>query len=32
MLEDVAAGRISDFRMIIRGKQRATHSDRERVN
>lgn len=32
MLADVAAGRISDFRMIIRGQQRATHSDRERVS
>lgn len=32
MLLDVAAGRISDFRMIIRGQQRATHSDSERVS
>lgn len=32
MLADVAAGRISDFRMIIRGQQRATHSDSERVS
>ncbi len=26
-LDEVAAGRLSDFRMIIRGRQRATHSD-----
>jgi len=32
VLADVAAGRISDFRMIIRGQQRATHSDNERVS
>lgn len=32
MLAEVAAGRIADFRMIIRGQQRATHSDRERVS
>lgn len=32
MMLDVAAGRISDFRMIIRGLQRATHSDSERVS
>ena len=32
MLADVAAGHISDFRMIIRGQQRATHSDSERVS
>lgn len=32
MIRDVAAGRISDFRMIIRGLQRATHSDSERVS
>jgi len=32
MLEDVAAGRIADFRMIIRGQQRTTHSDSERVS
>lgn len=31
-LADVAAGRISDFRMIIRGQQRATHSDNENVS
>lgn len=27
MLRDVEAGKIADFRMIIRGQQRATHSD-----
>lgn len=27
MLDDVRAGRFSDFRMIIRGQQRTTHSD-----
>ena len=32
MLSDVAAGRISDFRMIIRGQQRATHSDSEKLS
>lgn len=32
IIHDVAAGRISDFRMIIRGRQRATHSDSERVS
>ncbi|MEW6669659.1 MAG: site-specific DNA-methyltransferase [Thermodesulfobacteriota bacterium] len=32
MLADVAVGCISDFRMIIRGQQRATHSDSERVS
>jgi DNA modification methylase len=32
VLADVAAGRISDFRMIIRGQQRATHSDKEKVS
>ena len=31
-LADVAAGVISDFRMIIRGQQRATHSDSETVS
>jgi site-specific DNA-methyltransferase (adenine-specific) len=31
-LADVAAGRISDFRMIIRGQQRTTHSDSVRVS
>jgi DNA modification methylase len=32
MLEEVRNGRISDFRMIIRGQQRTTHSDSERVS
>ena len=32
MLLDVASGRISDFRMIIRGQQRTTHSDSEKVS
>lgn len=32
VLSDVAEGRISDFRMIIRGQQRATHSDSEKVS
>jgi DNA modification methylase len=32
VLLDVQEGRISDFRMIIRGQQRATHSDSERVS
>jgi len=32
MLADIAAGLVSDFRMVIRGQQRATHSDSERVS
>jgi DNA modification methylase len=32
VLLDVQEGRISDFRMIIRGQQRTTHSDSERVS
>lgn len=32
MLADVAEGRVSDFRMIIRGQQRTTHSDSEKVS
>ena len=32
MLADVAAGKSSDFRMIIRSQQRATHSDNEKVS
>lgn len=32
ILDDVRIGRLSDFRMIIRGEQRATHSDSERVS
>ncbi len=31
-LEEVRLGKLSDFRMIIRGQQRATHSDSERVS
>lgn len=29
---DIQEGRLSDFRMIIRGQQRATHSDSEKVS
>ncbi|MFN8545531.1 MAG: site-specific DNA-methyltransferase [Candidatus Binatia bacterium] len=32
LLEDVRAGKLADFRMIIRGQQRTTHSDSERVS
>lgn len=32
MLAEMALGRVSDFRMIIRGQQRATHSDSEKVS
>jgi site-specific DNA-methyltransferase (adenine-specific) len=32
ILAEVAAGHISDFRMIIRGQQRATHSDSEKLS
>lgn len=32
MLADVSAGNVSDFRMVIRGQQRATHSDSEKVS
>ena len=32
MLASVAQGKIADFRMIIRGQQRTTHSDSERVS
>ena len=32
MLEEVREGSLSDFRMIIRGQQRATHSDSEQVS
>lgn len=32
VLLSISAGKISDFRMIIRGQQRATHSDSERVS
>jgi DNA modification methylase len=32
MLAQIGSGRVSDFRMIIRGQQRATHSDNEKVS
>lgn len=32
LLADVAAGNVSDFRMVIRGQQRATHSNSEKVS
>lgn len=32
ILDEVRLGKLSDFRMIIRGQQRATHSDSERVS
>lgn len=32
MLAEVGAGHISDFRMIIRGQQRTTHSDSEKIS
>lgn len=32
MLAAVAAGELSDFRMVVRGSQRVTHSDRSRVS
>ena len=32
MLNSVAAGEIADFRMIIRGQQRTTHSDSDKVS
>lgn len=32
VLDEVREGRLSDFRMIIRGEQRTTHSDSERVS
>jgi DNA modification methylase len=32
ILEEVQLGKLSDYRMIIRGQQRATHSDSERVS
>jgi site-specific DNA-methyltransferase (adenine-specific) len=31
-LQEIAEGRLADFRMIIRGQQRATHSDSEHVS
>lgn len=32
ILNDVSEGRISDFRMVIRGQQRVTHSDQAKVS
>ncbi|MEX1098329.1 MAG: site-specific DNA-methyltransferase [Planctomycetales bacterium] len=32
MLQEIVEGRLADFRMIIRGQQRVTHSDSERVS
>lgn len=32
ILQEVMEGKLADFRMIIRGQQRATHSDAERVS
>jgi site-specific DNA-methyltransferase (adenine-specific) len=32
MLKDLESGKISDFRMVIRGQQRATHSDCEKIS
>ena len=32
LLKDISEGHIADFRMIIRGQQRATHSDSEKVS
>lgn len=32
MLKDIAEGNYSDFRMVIRGQQRATHSNSEKVS
>jgi DNA modification methylase len=32
LLDEVRCGKLSDFRMIIRGEQRATHSDSEQVS
>jgi DNA modification methylase len=32
ILDDIRLGKLSDFRMIIRGQQRATHSDSEQVS
>ena len=32
ILDEIRAGKIADFRMIIRGQQRATHSDSENVS
>jgi site-specific DNA-methyltransferase (adenine-specific) len=32
ILEEIIEGKLADFRMIIRGQQRTTHSDSERVS
>lgn len=32
MLDDIALGKYSDFRMIIRGQQRTTHSESEKIS
>lgn len=32
ILKDLSEGRLSDFRMIIRGQQRTTHSDSKKVS
>jgi DNA modification methylase len=32
MLSDIGSGRAADFRMIIRGQQRTTHSDSEKIS
>ncbi|GMV39435.1 MAG: methyltransferase [Myxococcales bacterium] len=32
ILEDIRLGKLADFRMVIRGQQRATHSDSEKVS
>ena len=32
ILKDIREGRLSDFRMIIRGQQRTTHSDSEKIS
>jgi DNA modification methylase len=32
VLDDIRARRLADFRMIIRGQQRTTHSDRDKVS
>jgi DNA modification methylase len=32
ILDDVRLGKLADFRMILRGQQRSTHSDSERVS
>ncbi len=32
MLASIASGEIADFRMVIRGQQRTTHSDKEKIS